>query len=639
MARIKGVTSFAANFESEKAAPLIDMYCQTVADMLSSTEQQAHDGAAYMYYGRRAIVFDDPNSDNNGTYQLIDPANPTLATSWGKFGSSDDNGGTETVDQTFYISTTGDDSTGDGTLATPYATIVPIKARLKKNIKCAINIIYLAGHYTIDTETFKFPGFRIDDSSWDYYIWIMGDDLNTVDTVTLTNLNEWEHQDTSKAWTTNEHVGRFLAIDNNVLNYVKTIPIAENNGDTLKAAYGSFVSEAYDKIVENTTTLEVLPGDPIVFDTQTLGRSGVVYVTNMNILTGSDRGAAGNSGALVFLRGVYLRNESTVTAFDINGGFRIGYSFVELHSRMYAASGEYLMDNSSSLSYATCYHLLRPSTPSENTDAWFNHTLMNIPDVRPYAYNSFMYWKSVYNPGYYATGSNMTLEGMDSTFFGHCGVAFAFREPANVVFKGTKLTLDDTCYLVANRNNINGAVFDAKNVSLIGTPTKALVAQGTTTWDFVYDGVAHSINAMTSGFSNNVLVDIARRQMITLPGYYPEINKVELVKIDDTTDEDITIGNLKNRSITIEMDIDGGTEYAHSKIELINVDDLSSSLANNVVLESQESGSLLNVNLSGATAGLYITFSIGSGEIIMNIDNTSTLDVNVRYVVKRTNKL
>ena len=85
MARIKWLTAFAGNFESEKSAPLVDMFCATQSDMVDATQQQAYDWNTYMYYGRRAIVFND--WANNGTYQLVDPANPTLITSWEKLGA------------------------------------------------------------------------------------------------------------------------------------------------------------------------------------------------------------------------------------------------------------------------------------------------------------------------------------------------------------------------------------------------------------------------------------------------------------------------------------------------------------------------------------------------------------------------
>jgi len=78
--RIKWLTTFAGNFESEKSAPLVDMYCETLVAMLDPVQQQAYDWNTYMYYGRRAIIFDD--WINNWTYQLIDPLNPTLQESW-----------------------------------------------------------------------------------------------------------------------------------------------------------------------------------------------------------------------------------------------------------------------------------------------------------------------------------------------------------------------------------------------------------------------------------------------------------------------------------------------------------------------------------------------------------------------------
>jgi len=85
MARIKTGQSFPANFERLKAQPLIDWYCETLADLTNATEQQAYDGNTYVYYHMQAIVFND--GANNGTYWLIDVNNPTLPASWERLGT------------------------------------------------------------------------------------------------------------------------------------------------------------------------------------------------------------------------------------------------------------------------------------------------------------------------------------------------------------------------------------------------------------------------------------------------------------------------------------------------------------------------------------------------------------------------
>ena len=88
MARIKGDASFSASFEPQKASPIADVfYCETLLDLLDQTQQQAHDGLTYLYYGKNGIVFDDPDPTKKGIYILIDPTKPTLPASWVRIGT------------------------------------------------------------------------------------------------------------------------------------------------------------------------------------------------------------------------------------------------------------------------------------------------------------------------------------------------------------------------------------------------------------------------------------------------------------------------------------------------------------------------------------------------------------------------
>ncbi len=84
--RIKGDNPLAISFESEKASPLTDVwFCETLADVLDSEEQKAIDGLVYIYPYKQAIVLND--GANNGRYEIIDVANPTLLASWVKVSS------------------------------------------------------------------------------------------------------------------------------------------------------------------------------------------------------------------------------------------------------------------------------------------------------------------------------------------------------------------------------------------------------------------------------------------------------------------------------------------------------------------------------------------------------------------------
>jgi len=629
MARIKGVTSFAANFESEKAAPLVDMYCETHADMINATEQEAHDGAPYMYYGRRAIVFDDPNPDNNGTYQLIDPLNPTLSSSWEKFGAGGAaDQGVEDTPKTFYISTTGSDTTGDGSLANPYATIVPIKKQLKPIIATSILIVYLAGTHTIDANTFKFNGFAIDGSSWSNYIQITGE-LQQVDTVTLTDNSIWKHEDSSKAYTVNEHVGRFLSDNDDYTAFPTLLPIAENDATVLTAGYGAPFSYSPNMIVEPATNFVMASGESLSFENLMSG-SGTVWVTYLNIDSGNTTIDGEITGCQTYIYGVNLVGRNTVNGMNISKNIVFYKSFLELHARVYSPSEE-----GGIFSTFTCLHQLRPSTPSENTDSWFNHYALTIASDRIGYYNSYMYWRVVYNPGY-VDSKRTEFESIDHCYYGHCGGIFNFRGRSFVHLKnGSSLTVDGVDSIVLNTTKTKGIVFEGKDMNIIGT-YNTLFKSGALQWDFSYDGVAHTLNYGTSLFKNNVYIDISLGQYVYLPDIYPEFGEIDYLNVAAGTNQDLIIGNINNRRVKQIMDIDGGSEFANVTINTLNSDDTTAGLDS--VLESQETGTLLKPSLTSSD-GIKFTLSVnGSDEIVLNIENNSIIDANVRYYSERTNK-
>ena len=71
MSRIKGITSFSANFEPQIAAPLdARSVVGTKSDLTTASIWLANDGTDYTYPGMVVTVYNDPTPSNNGVYYL-----------------------------------------------------------------------------------------------------------------------------------------------------------------------------------------------------------------------------------------------------------------------------------------------------------------------------------------------------------------------------------------------------------------------------------------------------------------------------------------------------------------------------------------------------------------------------------------
>lgn len=87
MTRTFGDSSFAANFEPKKAAPLdARTVVNTKAELLLLATWNSGDGNSYTYKGMLVAVINDPTSNNNGVYRLTD-ADYTSVSSWALIGT------------------------------------------------------------------------------------------------------------------------------------------------------------------------------------------------------------------------------------------------------------------------------------------------------------------------------------------------------------------------------------------------------------------------------------------------------------------------------------------------------------------------------------------------------------------------
>lgn len=147
MARERGVASFSGSFEPQRASPIdARSIVGTKNDLIDANTWLANDGISYAYTGLSVVVHGDPNPDNNGLYIL--KALPTTdINNWEKYISGIDPYSKETASRTVYISSTGSDATGDGTLALPYFSLHRAVDSLNTIIDAAIIIQASEGTY------------------------------------------------------------------------------------------------------------------------------------------------------------------------------------------------------------------------------------------------------------------------------------------------------------------------------------------------------------------------------------------------------------------------------------------------------------------------------------------------------------
>ncbi len=121
MWRIKGLSTFAANFEVEKRASLdARAMVDTKADLLLLTTREAHDGNEYTYVGMPVVVAND--GANNGIY-ILEGTDYTNMNNWKYIWASWAGLEIITAPTDIYVSNAGSDITGDGTELNPYETV------------------------------------------------------------------------------------------------------------------------------------------------------------------------------------------------------------------------------------------------------------------------------------------------------------------------------------------------------------------------------------------------------------------------------------------------------------------------------------------------------------------------------------
>lgn len=160
----------------------------------------------------------------------------------------------ETVSRTIYISTTGSDSSGDGSAGTPYATFLKAIQTIKPNINSGITITIdvAAGTYSVDMmETDKYT--KQMNIGRNGGITVIGKYATDVSGLTITaSSTPYVYNVTGATFTGNQYQDFFM------FNGVTFYPIVYNGVSTINSVIGA---TACTSIVHNTTIFNLFNGN------------------------------------------------------------------------------------------------------------------------------------------------------------------------------------------------------------------------------------------------------------------------------------------------------------------------------------------------------------------------------------------
>jgi len=538
----------------------------------------------------------------------------------------------ETTDKVFYISTTGDDTTGDGSSSNPLASLSGVKKHLKRIIQASITIVFKAGSYTIEKDGFNFADFTFITTEGSYDgLWITGE-LVALDTVNLTNIDNWHNQDTSKSWADDEYRGAFVSTSTSFWSFPLVTPIISNTPDTLVNHFYYTAPSSNTHIVKSGVDLNMSAGDlaSIKINVKS-GSNNRAWLTYVNIKGDSvelDSEYTSYTGV-----SFYLTNASN-NINARNGKYKFRGCHFYLKSRLWEES------TNKHISFTNCnISRLLPSS-ADNTDAWFNYDhIVDLEATKGRIFiggTSFSYTKVAvtiednhftnlsYDPFYLdSVGAFITLRNRGS---------FTMIGKVNVTFNNPTVMLWGKYY----KNDIFIGMKDADIQNFTGD----YLSNNGFTWNFTFDGVAHSITSSSDTFDaytklcsveQNRYIRINQKKVLDSRLYIGAMVDGAHISHDfgDANDIDYIILRLKSLSTT--------GEKSYTKVVLLNKDDtvanclitLSDTIASNVdynfststiashqiLVEPDILGSKLNIKLTNNTGG-DISITQESVEII-----------------------
>lgn len=233
-------------------------------------------------------------------------------------------------DMNVYISTTGNDTTGNGTQASPFATFGKAFDIIPYEIVHKINIRVAAGTYNSFPRTVRHEI----NSDGQLVIEGLGDLIQVAGPFTLTGATElvaggeslgWDITVSGAGWGADDYTGKFIKYTNGDTMIDRCIPIFSNTTDTIRhlqtMTYSPDVPKAGSTftIVEPTVKINIAD-DNTVFDIRSNGvdRTGAVIMANLEFTnTASDQTAFLFTNTGRFNMGVVVFRNSSQYTFTI----------------------------------------------------------------------------------------------------------------------------------------------------------------------------------------------------------------------------------------------------------------------------------------------------------------------------------
>lgn len=534
-----------------------------------------------------------------------------------------------------FVSVTGNDETGDGTEGNPYATLGKAKSLVPKKFSKHITITLMAGTHYINPDDLDYSDVFVDVVDWNSFLEIRGE-LTLIDSVTLTKTDDWEHTDASKNWVEDEHKFRYL--NNGTTPDWTSVPIRGNGVNTL------VVPDKASDIVELATTIKVIGGGKLSLGAQISANGNYPIVLRALIFDSetSYLDMQPKAGVLQYVNMCHFKSNGGINGLWFSGNGGIRYCIFETEGRIWqttpAESGMWF--------FGCMFHRRLPKTLAENTVTYFrSHHFMDIGGGEIFGGStSFQYYYTCVALGYMNT---VPIANDANVLVQNCGALIECRNrPTGWLAKyGTTYTFQNVSNIAWGKYAQTDLTLSWKDSTIVGMDPANYLTKGGLTWEFDFEAedgsgvVHHVIGAATDEFNEATkYMDPALGYKFLFPNSYPEIDAPAYNEIVAGDTLDILIGDLTTRTMSLDIGIDGGTEFAKCEINNINIDDTGATLQSNSTITFTQTGVTLNPKLSGV-GGVVFSFSKNVDDVfVLNVNNDTVSDIKLTLTATRSRK-
>lgn len=543
-------------------------------------------------------------------------------------------GATETADRYLYVSATGSDVTGDGSTGNPFQTLVAVKNDLKKNIECSITIIFQAGTHVVQSSDFDFSEFKVKPTGLYNGIWITGE-LELVDDVSMTYVDYWHSTDDTKAYVDDDKRFNFLSQYDDELWYPEIKPIMGNTSNQLLV--GSIVANlpSFNKIVKLATIFT--SATDLTISLNILNNAGSFDFTYIDLYIGGTLNIKNNS--LMRFKGCIITATDNINSITMDDSISFSDTIFNLKGRIYqhpSGSRGYIFN--------CAFVKALPENAGENTDLYF--TGHHLLDVDPnYSLSGFLYFSnhlSCISAGY-INANTQSFDNGTNILLDNCATLFEGRGNYSCSWKiGSKLSaINNTeTKIFWGKYSPSNVIINMIDVVISGISTDNYISRTGINWVFDFDAgdgnVHHNITVSTDEFDENTkYIDLVKNHNMDFPDIYRELDVTKKVTITNGANIDVVIGDKSVRRFDVLFDVDGSSEFASGRLTAINVDDTDIGI-NLAIAFFQQTGININPKLLFAGNGTTFSMSFNVGdELVLNVDNNSTIDINLEYSVER----